>query len=189
MSSRHSEEILRKTLHLPGLAFLALAYYSKTASISLLASLILLYFVSWSLMRWKGVGIPLISHLTERLKREGAIDLGPPLLALGILLTLLFFDLRSAACGILQVCVADGAAAVVGKKWGVEKIFYSPKKSYWGALAFFVFAFLIQLPMISWKHSVLLALVGTFLESLPFGAFDNLLIPVGVGLIAFRFLF
>src|SRR5262245_30747075 len=188
MTSRPSEEILRKSLHLPGLFFLFLAYYSRALSICLLAFLIALYFLSWSLQRWKGVGIPLISHLTERLKREVAIDLGPPLLALGILFALLFFDLRSAACGILQVCVADGAASVVGKKWGAEKIFYSPKKSYWGTLAFFVLAFLIQLPLIPWKSSLILSLAGTFLESLPFGAFDNLLIPVGVGLLAFRLL-
>ena len=97
-----------------------------------------------------------------------------------------FFDLPSAACGILQVCVADGAASVVGKM-GNRKIFYSPKKSYWGAVAFFALAFLIQLPLISWKTSLILALAGTFLESLPFGAFDNLLIPVGVGFLAFRF--
>jgi hypothetical protein len=96
---------------------------------------------------------------------------------LGILLSLLFFDLRSAALGILQVCVADGAASVVGKKWGVEKIIYSPKKSYRGCFAFFVLAFLLQLPLVSWKVSLTLALIGTLLESLPFGAWDNLLIP------------
>jgi hypothetical protein len=46
MTSRPSEEILRKSLHLAGIVFLFLAYYSRALSFSLLAFFIVLYFVS-----------------------------------------------------------------------------------------------------------------------------------------------
>ncbi len=179
------KELFRKLLHLPGLFFLFLSKEHFLLSVFLLTLLIFLYFASWFLEHSKKAhGIFAVSHLTRFFKRSTSFDWGPPALALGILLSLLLFDYHVAALGILQVCIADGVASLAGKKWGRTKIFYSKNKSYLGSFCFFVAAFFIQLPFIPLPFSLLLALWGTFLESLPNKGFDNLMVPVGVGLVA-----
>lgn len=184
----YKKELARKSLHLPGLFFLYLGKDHRTVSISLLGILIVLYLLSFLIEKQKGQGLPFIATLTHLLKRNGGkarsldlglknLDLGPPCLALGILISLLFLPFYSAACVVWQICLADAVASLAGKGWGKTKIFYSPKKTYLGSLCFFLTAFLIQLPYVPPQTSLLLSLLGTALESLPFGDFDNLLIP------------
>ncbi len=176
------KEILRKSLHLPGLFFLFFSRENYLLSIFLLTFLIGIYFMAVLLEREGRAGLPMISFLIKRLKRDRGLDLGPPFLALGLIVTLLFFNFPAAACGFLQVCVSDGAAAVAGKYWGGAKIFYSPEKTYVGTIVFFLTAFAIQLFFLPFWPALLIALFGSLLESLPFGAFDNFLIPLGSAL-------
>jgi len=174
------KELLRKLLHLPGLLFLYIASYSPQASAALLGFLIVLYLLSWLLARKKGRGLPFFDFFTRSFERNGSLDWGPVFLALGLGLSLLFFDLRFATFGFLQICLADGAAALAGSSLGKASIFYSPQKTYVGSLAFFITAFLAQLPFCSLGASLLLAAVGTLLESLPLRTWDNLIVPLGV---------
>jgi dolichol kinase len=178
------KELARKSLHLPGLFFLFLGKYYPLLSIGLLTSLILLYFVSLGIRSHGGRGIPFISDLTKRLQRNGGVDWGPPLLAVGILIVIAFFDFRAAACAVFQICVADGAASLAGKRWGTRKLFYSTQKSYWGTFAFFAAAVLCQLLFVPMKVSLALAAAGTLIESLSPTPWDNLLVPTGVALLA-----
>ncbi|MFO1519324.1 MAG: SEC59/DGK1/VTE5 family protein [bacterium] len=174
------KEIARKLFHLPGLLFLFAAQYHRWLSVSALLALTFFYGLSCFLENRNGKGLPGIAALTHRLKREGKWDFGPPLLAVGIALSLILFPYRAAACGILLVCIADGAASVAGKYWGRRKLFYSPQKSYWGSFAFLSAAFFVLIVFLPWKTALPLAFAGTLLESLPFGAWDNLIIPLGV---------
>lgn len=178
------KEVLRKSLHVPGVLFLLSSYYYYWSTLLLLLLLIVLYFISLYLHETKGIGLPLMDELTQFLKREKKIDLGPPLLGLGIFLVLLFFKSNIAACAVLQVCVADTSACLVGKYFGKKKVFYSPKKTYVGSFVFFLTAFLVQLPFIDPLQSLALAIFGMLLESLPFGAWDNFLIPLAVAFLA-----
>ncbi len=178
------KEVLRKSLHVPGVLFLLCSYYYYWPTLFALLLLIVLYFISLYLHETKGNGLPLMDTLTQFLKREEKIDLGPPLLGMGIFLVLLFFKSNIAACAILQVCIADTGACLVGKYFGKKKVFYSLKKTYLGCFVFFLTAFLVQLPFIDPLHSLALALLGMLLESLPFGAWDNFLIPLGVAFLA-----
>lgn len=178
-------ELLRKSLHLPGLIFLFLGKAHFSFSIGLLSSLIALYLISHLLESRTGRGIPVISTLTDLLKRSEKFDVAPACLGFGILFALLFFEYRIAACAIIQVCLADVAACLAGKSLGKKKIFYSLKKTYLGSFVFLVSAFLFQLFFISPAHSFVLALVGSLLESLPFGEWDNLIIPLGAALTAY----
>lgn len=175
-------EFIRKSFHLFGLVFLFFARDYKALSLFILFSLILIYFASLLLERAMGHGLPGISHLTHFLKRGEVIDFAPPFLATGILLTLFFFKFEIATCAILQICVGDVFACLVGKKWGKRKIFYSSHKTYLGSFVFFVTVFLIQLPFVPPTTSLLLAAVGTIIESLPLKAADNLTVPLGVAL-------
>jgi dolichol kinase len=178
------KESIRKSLHLPGLFFLFLGKHHPLLSMGLLATLILLYLMSLGIRNRGGRGIPLVSDLTERLQRDEGNDWGPPLLALGILLAITFFDFQAAACAVFQICVADGAASLAGQRWGTRKLFYSPRKSYWGSFAFFTAAFFCQLFLVPLKVNLLLAAAGTLIESLSPDPWDNLLVPAGVALFA-----
>jgi len=178
------KEVLRKSLHLPGVLFIVSAHYHYWASLLILAFLVVTYFISYYLQKTRGKGLPVFGTFTQFLKRDEELDLGPPLLGLGILFSLLFFKSSIATCAILQVCVADTTACLSGKYFGKTKVFYSPKKSYLGCSIFFFTAFLLQLPFIGLFPAFILAFIGMFLESLPFGAWDNFLIPVGVSFAA-----
>lgn len=178
------KEVLRKSLHLPGVLFILSATYFYWSSLLILSFLVLTYFLSYHLQKTRGKGLPVFGKLTQFLKRDEELDLGPPLLGIGILFSLLFFKSQIATCAILQVCVADTAACLSGKYFGKRNVFYSPQKTYLGCFIFFLTAFFIQLPWISPLHSFILAVFGMFLESLPFGAWDNFLIPVGISLLA-----
>lgn len=183
------KEVLRKSLHVPGVLFLLLALHFYWSSVLILSFLVVLYFISFYLREMKGKGLPLIDDITQFLKREEKIDLGPPLLGMGIIFSLLFFKFSIATCAILQVCIADTAACLCGKYFGKTKVFYSRKKTYLGCSVFWVTAFIVQLPFISPLEALVLATIGMLLESLPFGSWDNFLIPFGVALFASIFLY
>ncbi len=178
------KEVLRKSLHTPGVLFLLLSSYYYWTSLFILLLLIVSYFISIYLHEKRGIGLPYMDELTQFLKREEKVDLGPPLLGFGIFIVLLFFKFNIATCAVLQVCVADTTACLSGKFFGEKKVFYSPQKTYLGCFVFFLTALLIQLPFISFQHSLILAFAGMLLESLPFGAWDNFLIPLGIALLA-----
>lgn len=178
------KEVLRKALHLPGVIFILTAYYHYWATLLVLSFLVVTYFISYYLQKSKGKGLPVFGSLTQFLKRDEELDLGPPLLGAGILFSLLFFKFSIAACAILQVCVADTTACLSGKYFNKAKVFYSPHKTYLGCAVFFITAVLIQLPFISFPQALILGLAGMLLESLPFAAWDNFLIPVGVCFLA-----
>ncbi len=178
------KEVLRKSLHLPGLLFILTAHYHYWVTLLVVAFLVVTYFISYYLQKSRGKGLPVFGSLTQFLKRDEELDLGPPLLGVGILIALLFFKSSIATCAILQVCVADTTACLSGKYFDKAKVFYSPHKSYLGCTVFFITAVLIQIPFISIPQALILAFAGMLLESLPFGSWDIFIIPVGVSLLA-----
>lgn len=183
------KEIVRKMIHSSGSIFLLFGEVHKTLSITLLTVFVLIYFLSQYLEKKSGKGIFILAALTHSLERKkDQIDFAPPLLALGILFSLAFFPFKVAICGILQICIGDSIACLMGRRYGKSRIFYSPEKTWVGSFSFFLTAFLIQLPFISPTHSLLIALIGTFLESLPIEAFDNFVVPIGVAVFYRQFL-
>ena len=181
-------ETIRKLFHLSGIFFLFLAKDFKSLSLLLLVSLIFIYLFSIFLEKTTHHGFPGVAQLTHFLKRGEKVDLAPPFLALGIIVCLLFFKFEIATCAILQICVGDIAASLIGQQWGKKKIFYSSEKTYLGSFCFFIAAFLVQLPFVSLFDSILLAFVGTLLESLPLKSFENLIVPLGVALFFYGYL-
>lgn len=183
------KEIFRKLIHSSGVLFLLPGEVYKTFSMILLGFFILIYFLSQYLEKKSGKGILILAALTHLLERKkDQIDPAPPLLALGILFSLAFFPFQVATCGILQICIGDSIACLMGKKFGKSRIFYSPEKTWLGSFFFFLATFLIQLPFISPIHSLIIAFIGTFLESLPMKALDNFVVPIGVAIFYQRFL-
>ncbi len=170
------KELLRKSLHLPGLIFLYFSINHRLEVLILLTLLIAFDFFHELLYLKNHRGLSFFDPFTKLFRRGERPDWGPTLLGLGILIPIAFFDYDSAASGILLICISDGVAAVLGKKWGKKKIFYSPKKTYVGSLGFLISSFLLLLLVQPLSVALFLALIATFVESLPLYQFDNLLV-------------
>lgn len=96
------------------------------------------------------------------------------------------------AAAILQMALADGFAAIIGGRFGTENKYhlYGRTKSLAGSATFFVIslALLIGYSQFSdngliWQYVVIGALGATLLENIAALGFDNLLVPVAVGLL------
>ncbi|MEM1118021.1 MAG: diacylglycerol/polyprenol kinase family protein [Bacteroidota bacterium] len=93
-----------------------------------------------------------------------------------------------AAAALAMLMVGDGAAAVIGRRFGRTRWPGSPK-SVEGTLGYAAFAFLIGLGVVVWPGSgvgvgtvALGAGVGAAIEALPIPVNDNLRVPVLSGL-------
>lgn len=98
------------------------------------------------------------------------------------------FPAEVAAAALAMLMVGDGAAAVVGRRFGRRRWPRSPK-SVEGSLAYAVTAFAIGLAVVAWPESGLSvavcaigALTGALVEALPIPINDNLRVPILTGL-------
>ncbi len=185
-------EILRKGIHLLiGLVPL-LASINLNITIVLLSSGALLYTYS-ELLRRQGRPVFLISSITvaaSRGKDADKIVLGPVTLALGALIALMLYPEPVAAIAIYSLAFGDSISSLVGKMIGYYKIPFTGGKTIAGSLACFIAIFIIVYTISgNVQISVIIGLSGTFLEMLPSGDLDNIILPVGTGFIASQLLF
>ncbi len=178
-------EIWRKMLHMGVIVFLPIAALSKGILVLVIFGLALFYLAHESYVQ-SGHSVPILTGLIQKAKRVGEheIALSPFLMAAGVLVTVLIFPLKPAAAGLLQLAFADMAAALVGLTWGKNRLPHSPKKSWEGTIAYFAMSFALMLLLFSVPASLLLALAGSVIESLPYKDWDNFLIPAGVAALA-----
>ena len=100
----------------------------------------------------------------------------------GVFLGLLLFEKQIAVFSLFVLSISDGAAAMVGQRWGKHKI---GKKSLEGSAAFFVSAVLIGLLLLPPLAALGGALAATLAEAVPFRIIDdNIRIPIVGGLAA-----
>lgn len=99
---------------------------------------------------------------------------------------------------LMLMCGGDGLADIVGRRWGKVKLPWAPGKSWAGSLGMFVGSFIFAYgylvlfnalglfvadPGTAWLPMLGICLVGTIVESLPFGETDNLTVTaVAIGL-------
>ncbi|MBI1910110.1 MAG: hypothetical protein HYS22_08080 [Deltaproteobacteria bacterium] len=181
-----TQEQRRKLVHLSGLLLLPLLPRYPLIVIWVMAGAAVFYLLL-EILRIRGRKLPFFSDFAESCKRPyemGKIGWAAPLLSLGIILSILFFDYPATACGFVQVCLSDTAAALVGQKWGKAKIFYAPNKKLIGSIAFFLTALVGCLLYIPLWISLPLATIGAVLESFPLRDWDNFVIPLGVSFAA-----
>jgi dolichol kinase len=104
---------------------------------------------------------------------------------LGCLLVILYLPPDISFASILILTFGDSLASMVGTRYGSIKIFYNREKSLQGSLAMFFLCSILLLIMGFEIRGILSSVSATFLESLPSRGADNLLIPIGGGLILF----
>ena len=178
------KELWRKSIHLFGLFLIPILLWKREVFVLLVLAALLLYLtVEW--LERRGRSLPFLTALTLKSKRgteQGHLSRGAVCLALSGILTPYLFGAETAALGLTQVFVADAAATLVGLKFGKKKLPYAKGKSWAGSMAYLLSATLAGLIFIPWKEAVFLACLGTLVESLPAREWDNLTIPLFIGL-------
>jgi dolichol kinase len=178
-------EVIRKSIHFLIALSPLMASVNRSATVILLMAGTLLYTFMENL-RLSGVKVPLISSLTAMASRSrdlGSFVMGPVTLGLGSLLALLLYPSPAAAIAIYALAFGDGFASLVGKIFGKVRPAFMCGKSVEGSLACFI-AVYISAWRVSNNFSISLvaAMTATAVEALPLGDYDNLALPVTVGL-------
>jgi dolichol kinase len=178
-------EIIRKSIHF--LIALSPSMAAINRPFTVLALMIgTLGYTYMEILRLAGVNVPLISSLTNMASRSrdmGHFVMGPVTLGLGALLALLFYPSPAASIAIYALAFGDGFASLAGKCFGKRRPAFLFGKSLEGSLACFA-AVLISAYGVSRNIQVALlaAVTATAVEALPLEDFDNLALPVTVGM-------
>jgi dolichol kinase len=187
-------EIKRKLVHTLGIftIVLILVFGKVNASIIILFATLVGFFMAEyrkNRKRYKIVKIKPIDELETVIENElktyerknslpfkGAIEFG-----LGsFLATILFNETIAIAC-IAVLSLADSFATLVGFYFGKYRLPINKKKSWEGSTTFFLVSFFILSLFTSIQFALLLALISTITEALPY-ADDNLSIPLVLGI-------
>jgi len=139
--------------------------------------------------RISGGTIPLISNIVKYVSHSRDKDryvLGPVTLGGGALCCLLFYPEKAFTVAVLALAFGDGLAGLAGRTFGRIRLKILGGKSVEGFLACFAATFIVAfLVLDDIKVSLLAALTASVVEALPTEDFDNVLIPLSVGLVVF----
>jgi dolichol kinase len=179
-------EIIRKSIHFLIALSPSMAAANRPLTVIILMAGTLAY--TWmETLRFSGVKVPLISSLTSMASRTrdmGNFVMGPVTLGLGALLALLLYPSPAASIAIYALAFGDGFASLIGKFFGRLRPAFLCGKSVEGSLACFTAVFIA-----AWRvsGSLPLALAAAFtamaVEALPLEDYDNIALPVTVGMV------
>jgi phytol kinase len=180
-------EIVRKALHLLIALVPVLASVSVSLTLAILASGTLFYALAETSRR-NGRPVILVSRLTliaSRAADRNRFVLGPITLGLGAMVSLMLYPEPAASIAIYALAFGDGFASLVGRLVPGPRIPFTRGKSVMGSLACFTAVLVASSALVRTPpEAVFVALAATALEAVPSGDFDNLLVPVGTGMVA-----
>jgi dolichol kinase len=179
-------ELVRKSIHF----LIALSPMMAAANQPVTIGFLLAGTVSYALMevlRLRGITVPVVSFLTDMASRrrdKTGFVLGPVTLGLGALLALLIYPPQAAAIAIYALAFGDGVASLAGKLFGRLRPAFLGGKSIEGTLACFTAIFVASHRVIpNYGIAFGAALTGALVEALPLRDYDNIVLPMTVGLI------
>lgn len=186
------KEIIRKSIHLMIALVPTLADWNyRLTTIMLILGIIIYSYAEY--LRGRGHLVPLISDITALASRDrdkGHFVLGPVTLGLGALAALLLYPHPAATIAIYALAFGDGLSSLAGKILGGYRIPFTGGKTVSGSLTCFVSVYLAGLMLSDNTVAVMIvALAATVLEALPSKDLDNIIIPIGTGLVAQSILF
>ena len=179
-------EAVRKVIHFlialsPGMATINHGF----TLVLLMAGI--LFYTCMEYFRLSGIQVPFVSGITKLASRgrdDGKFVLGPVTLGIGALLALLFYPAPASAIAIYALAFGDGFASLAGKLYGNTRPSFMAGKSIEGSTACFIAvlasAFLVSRNI---QTAIVAAVVGTVVEALPLEDYDNIALPVSVGLV------
>ncbi|MDR3167327.1 MAG: phosphatidate cytidylyltransferase [Treponema sp.] len=178
-------EIVRKMIHFLIALSPGMAVINRPLTVALLMAGTLLY-AYMETLRLSGVKVPLISALTNMASRSrdrGRFVLGPVTLGIGALLALLLYPSPAASIAIYALAFGDGFAGLIGKMFGRTRPAFLCGKSIEGSMACFLAVLFSAFQISGNYHTALIAAVmATLIEALPLEDYDNLALPLMVGL-------
>jgi len=178
-------EILRKAIHF----LIALTPLMAAVNRPLTVLILMIGTLGYTFMeylRLSGIKVPIISSITSMASRSrdtGRFVMGPVTLGLGALLALLLYPSPVASIAIYALAFGDGFASLVGKFLGKWRPAVLLGKSVEGSMACFT-AVLISAYAVSGNMRIafIAAFTAMVIEALPLEDYDNLVLPVSVGL-------
>lgn len=182
------QELTRKSLHLL-IAFVPVIADSigLVSAFGLLAAGTLFYAASEEI-RTRGGSVAVISALTRLAARPRDREryvLGPVTLALGAMLALLLYPSVAARIAIFALAFGDSASSLIGRLFGRIRIPGTGGKSLEGSLACAGAVGLVAtVSGASPGAAFVLGITAAITEILPLDDFDNVAIPMTVGLVA-----
>ena len=180
-------ELFRKAIHMAIAAVPGIAALDVLVAAGLLGVGIVIY-VAAEQARLTGTRVAVISDVTLLALRERdgrGFVLGPVTLGLGAMLALLLYPEPAASVAIYALAFGDSAAALVGTAFGRIKIPYTGGKTVAGSAACCAVVLAITLRMTGdVAASLAVAVAAALLEAAPTRDYDNLMLPVGAGLVA-----
>lgn len=189
-------ELRRKALHLGALAGpVVILAFGRTVAFALVAPLAVVAVAC----DWARVRVPWARDVLHRvfgglMRPEEVPPLGGPVVLNGAtwmcvtgVACVVLFSAGVAAAAMAMQMVGDGAAAVVGRRFGRVR-WPGSTKSLEGSAAFALTAFVVGLAVVAWPGSGLTvaacaagALAGAVAEAVPFPVNDNLRVPLVAG--------
>lgn len=179
------KELTRKSIHIFSAISVFFAHFFFIPTVCLLGFGLLGYVIC-EVLRLQGIRVPVISHITQcasRVEDEGRFVLGPVTLVLGIILALFLFTEPISTVAIFSLSFGDGFASLIGKIYGVSRFKIIKQKTLLGSFSCFCAVFVSTFFVL--KNLLLaffIAIVATLVEVLPLKNFDNIVIPVIVGI-------
>jgi phytol kinase len=140
-----------------------------------------LLFLFSELCRLSGLALPVFANVTWRAMRateSRGIAAGPILFGVGIWLAIAVFSRPAATAGVLILAIGDSVASLVGRAFGNTLLPHNPGKTLMGSLSLFAVGAIIAMFYVSLPWALLVGAVASFVESLPLGPSDNLLLPL-----------
>jgi dolichol kinase len=182
-------ELLRKSIHLlialvPSLAALVGVF----PTVLLLAAGTIVY-TACETLRMAGRTVPLVSRVTAlaaRRRDAGKFVLGPITLGMGAMISLIMYPDPAASVAIYTLAFGDGLSSLVGKLFGSVRLPFTGGKSLEGSLTCFSAVFLASYALSAKTlPSLAVALFATVTEAIPLKDFDNIVLPIATGALAY----
>jgi len=178
-------EFARKLIHVSIALVPTLANWNLVFTVIFLSTGILFYVVNET-GRISGRRSGLISQMTALVSRpvEQGFVWGPVTLGLGALAALLYYPNPASTVAIYALAFGDGIASIAGKLLAHRAGVKIGDKTLIGSV-FCFFAVLISALAVlrDFRLAVIAAVTATILELLPVRDADNLIIPLGTGLV------
>lgn len=179
-------ELIRKSIHclIALTPFMANINHRKTVVILLCGTAV---YSCLEFLRISGASTPVISPLTalaSRSRDHGHFVLGPVTLGIGAILALVLYPPPASSLAIYALAFGDSAASLVGKSMGRLRPAFLHGKSIEGSIACFASVYIIaSLSGYRYSAACSAAITATIVETLPLNDFDNIAIPLAVGMI------
>jgi dolichol kinase len=181
-------EVVRKSIHALVALVPAIAHLTSVPFALALLGSGTIFYAAAETARMHGYSVVLVSRLTMLAARPrdlGHFILGPVTLGIGAMAGLLLYPDPAASIAIYALAFGDGIASFAGKLIGSVEVPLTNGKTVEGAIACFVAVFLATYAVVGRSEIAgTVAAAAALVELLPTRDMDNIVLPVGTGLVA-----